>query len=917
MGKSIFLLAVSWLFVGKAISQTNSIDSLRRQLEIHSQEDTDKVNALNDLSHQYRYIDFHKSLNYAEQARKIAEKLSFKKGIAVANYRKAHCYWALGDNELSIEKALNAIDIAQNEKLPDVLAESYRILAMGYRDQQGLDKATGYINQAEKLAVEIKNWDLLSRVYNTAGLVEFDKKDFDSSLVLFNKALLVTEQHNTSKFQVCQILSNIGECNFEINPDLAFSYYNRALTMAKQVNNRQAEAGILCDLGRALAKKNRYVDADKYLLSGLKLSQELGLKRVIRHAYLALVDLKVREGKTSESFDYMKKYYEVRDSILNASKTRLIVELETRHESEKKEQELKLLGQEKRIQIIWKNFLIAGFVILLIAIIIIYRLQQLRHRKAKLLLTTQKKLNANLKETDKLKTRFFANISHEFRTPLSLIIAPIEDKINSPSISLTDKEDLKLVRRNADRLLDLVNQLLDLSKLESGKMQLHLREVNLNDFVTILVTSFDSLAESKEIHFFKNVVVPIYPVLFDADKLEKIIGNVLFNSFKFTPKDGSVTLSIYVAPESNLLKITISDTGKGMTDEEQLHIFTPFYQSKNSMDDGQLGTGLGLSLVNELVKLHNGEIKLTSRFNEGTTIHITLPIHKAESKINSSIITPIANTKKLIAEIIEEHQEITEDVHQDSILIVEDNPDLRNYIASGFKKQFTIFTAKDGEEGLSLAIEHIPNLIISDVLMPNMDGVELTDKVKSDERTSHIPVVLLTAKIDSTSRIHGYKTGADDYLAKPFSTEELHVRVINLIEQRKKLIVKFRQHIEQSPQLPKDPSLDERFVMKAKEVIEKNMSDHSFGVEQFAEEMFLSRAQLFRKLKALIDTSPSEFINDVRLQKAAKLIQAKADTLAQISYSVGFNEQSYFTKRFRKKFGVAPSEYAVLERIKN
>lgn len=910
MGKSLFFLVVAWLFAGKAVSQTHTIDSLRNALEIYSKEDTTRVNILNNLSHQYRYIDFHKSLNYANEARKIAERVSYKKGIAVANYRKAYCYWALGDNEFSIEKALNAIDIAEKERLPDVLAESYRILAMDYRDQQGLDKATNYINQAEKLAIRIKNWDLLSRIYNTAGLVEFDKKDFDSSLVLFSKALLVTEQHNTSKFQVCQILSNIGECNFESNPDLAFKYYNKALAMAKAVNNRQAEAGILCDLGRALAKKKRYADADRYLLAGLKASQELGLKRVVRHAYLALVDLKVREGKTSESFDYMKKYYDVRDSILNASKTRLIVELETRHEAEKKEQELKLLVQEKRIQTIWKNFMITGSVILLIAITIISRLQQLRNRKAKLLLTTQKKLNSNLKETDKLKSRFFANISHEFRTPLSLIIAPIEDKINSPSISPTDKEDLKLVRRNADRLLDLVNQLLDLSKLESGKMKLHLREANLSDFITILIASFNSLAENKGVYFFKNVVAPVHPVLFDADKLEKIISNVLFNSFKFTPRGGSVTLSIYVAPESNSLKIAISDTGKGMTEEEQLHIFTPFYQSKNSMDDGQLGTGLGLSLVNELVKLHDGEISLASRFNEGTTINITLPIHKAKSKINGSTTSPIINTKKLIAEIVEERQEVAEEVHQDSILIVEDNPDLRNYIASGFKKQFTIFTAKDGEEGLSLAIEYIPNLIISDVLMPNMDGVELTDKVKSDERTSHIPVVLLTAKIDATSRMQGYKTGADDYLAKPFSTEELHVRVINLIEQRKKLIVKFRQHIEQTPQPSKDPSLDERFVMKAKEVIEKNMSDHSFGVEQFAEEMFLSRAQLFRKLKALIDTSPSEFINDVRLQKAAELIQTKADTLAQISYTVGFNEQSYFTKRFRKKFGVTPSEYA-------
>jgi hypothetical protein len=470
------LVLLGWLIVSPTLAQSKYIDDLRTELEFHKGEDTARVNILNDLSYQFQHSDFHKSLNYAEQARRIAEQLSFDKGIAIANYRKAHCYWALGDIELSIEKALLATDIAEKENFIDILSESYRILSMDYRDQQGLDKATGYVNQAEKLSLKTKNWDLLSRVYNTAGLIEFDKKDFDSSLLLFNKALLVTEEHNTSKFQACQILSNIGECNIESNPDIAFTYFNKALAMAKQVNNRQAEAGILCDIGRALTRKKRYPDADKYLLAGLRLSQELGLKRVTRHAYLALVDLKVREGKSSESFTYMKNYYDVRDSILNASKTRQIVELETRHEAEKKEQTIKLLEQEKRIQTIWRNALIMGTLLLILALMVIYRLQQLRNQKAKLLLATQKKLNINLKETDQLKSRFFANISHEFRTPLSLILAPIEDKLHSHTISLSDKEDLRLVRRNAERLLELVNQLLDLSKLEAGKMQLHLRK---------------------------------------------------------------------------------------------------------------------------------------------------------------------------------------------------------------------------------------------------------------------------------------------------------------------------------------------------------------------------------------------------------------------------------------------------------
>jgi signal transduction histidine kinase/DNA-binding response OmpR family regulator len=906
------LVLFSWLIASHTLAQSKYVDSLRTQLEFHKEEDTARVNILNDLSYQYQHSDFHKSLNYAEQARRIAEQLSFSKGVAVANYRKAHCYWALGDIELSIEKALLAIDIAEKEKFTDILSESLRILAMDYRDQQGIDKATDYINQAQKLSLKTENWDLLSRVYNTAGLIEFDKKHFDSSLLLFNKALLITEEHNTykfQKFQLCQILSNIGECNLENNPDTAFTYFSKALAIAKQANNRQAEAGILCDLGRTLTKKRRYADADKYLLAGLRLAQELGLKRVTRHAYLALVDLKVREGKSTESFAYMKNYYDVRDSILNASKTRQIVELETSHEAKKKEQTIKLLEQEKRIQTIWRNAMISGSLLLLLALMIIYRLEQVRNRKNSLLLVIQKRLNANLKETDQLKSRFFANISHEFRTPLSLILAPIEDKINSLTISPADKEDLRLVKRNADRLLELVNQLLDLSKLEAGKMQLSVREANLSEFIAVLVASFDSLAESKGVHFFKNVVAPTYTILFDADKLEKIINNILFNSFKFTPTGGTVTLSIFATPDGNNLKIKIADTGKGMSKEEQTHIFTPFYQSKNTVDDGQVGTGLGLSLVNELVKLHKGEIHLTSQPNQGTTIDITLPIQKGESETNTST-TPAINTKKIITEIIEEQPEAIEEEHVDSILIVEDNLDLRNYIASSFKKQFTVFTGKDGEEGLSLAIEHIPNLIISDVMMPNMDGVELTEKIKSDERTSHIPVVLLTAKTDPSSRMHGYKTGADDYLSKPFSTEELHVRVANLIEQRKKLMAKFKERIEKLPDPSKHPSLDERFILKARESIENAIGDTNFSVEKLAEEMCLSRAQLFRKFKALIDTSPSEFINDIRLQKAAELIRTKADTLAQISYSVGFNEQSYFAKRFRKKFGVSPSEYA-------
>lgn len=525
--------------------------------------------------------------------------------------------------------------------------------------------------------------------------------------------------------------------------------------------------------------------------------------------------------------------------------------------------------------------------------------------------------NTKLKETDLLKSRFFANISHEFRTPLSLILGPIEDKLNASSLATADKEDLKMVKRNANRLLDLVNQLLDLSKLEAGKLELQLTEGNLDEFIRLQVASFDSLAESKQIRFSKNISNLGEHVCFDADKLDKIISNILLNAFKFTMPGGSVVLGINTSPASELL-LTVTDTSKGIPHEDQALVFSPFYQSKQTTDDGQIGTGLGLSLVSELVKLYGGQISLASQPDVGTTISVIIPadykINESENKATTHPI-PTHHHSRFDAEITIE-EDPTEELHPDSILVVEDNPDLRNFIASGFKSQFTVFTAKDGAEGLSLALEHIPNLIISDVMMPTMDGIELTDKIKSDERTSHIPVVLLTAKADAESRMQGYKTGADDYLAKPFSTEELHVRVANLIEQRKKLAAKFREGLTKQTPLPEqpttvhEPSLDEKFMKRAKEIVEENINASGFGVEKLADEMHLSRAQLFRKFKALIETSPIEFINDIRLNRAAEMIRNKEDTLAQISYAVGYNEQSYFAKRFRKKFGVSPSEYA-------
>ena len=560
-----------------------------------------------------------------------------------------------------------------------------------------------------------------------------------------------------------------------------------------------------------------------------------------------------------------------------------------------------------------------GLFVVVLAFLIIYLLQRSHNKKIGSFSKIQKSLILKLQETDHLKSKFFANISHEFRTPLSLILAPVEEKLLSGNLINADKESFTLIRRSANRLLSLINQLLDLSKLEAGKMELRVQKGNLKTFIAELAASFDSLADHREIRFLKCFAADFEESWYDRDKLEKIINNLLSNAFKFTSPGGTVELTVSRLSGSEELNLRVADTGKGIPPEDLPNIFSPFYQSKYIADDGQPGTGLGLSLVHELVKLYGGRISLESNINVGTAFFVTLPIteNRFPPSSFSERVQDDDTTRTLQSEIItQEAPRAGEgDVEvsmqkEDVILIIEDSDDLRNFISGNLSDLFHTEVAKNGEEGLEMAINHLPSLIISDVMMPELDGFRFVQKIKSDERTCHIPVILLTAKADLESRLEGLETGADDYISKPFSTTELRVRIKNLIEQRKKLALKYRARLNAPNPVSYEPSLDEKFVQKAKAIVEKNMGDPSFGVEQMADEIHLSRAQLFRKLKAITGISPNEFINDIRLEKAAVLIQAKADILTQISYSVGYNEQSYFAKRFRKKFGVSPREYA-------
>lgn len=531
-------------------------------------------------------------------------------------------------------------------------------------------------------------------------------------------------------------------------------------------------------------------------------------------------------------------------------------------------------------------------------------------------------------ETDRMKSRFFANISHEFRTPLTLILGPSEKILTEDSNENTKKE-ATLIKRNANRLLTLVNQLLDLSKLEAGKMKLQVSKGNIVSFVRGVAMSFESLAERNNIQMVINSAGDNIELYFDKDKLAKILSNLLSNAFKFTPNGGQVTVTIkplFNSPfskrgkQGGSVEIKIKDTGIGISEEELPKLFDRFYQVDASQTREHEGTGIGLALTKELVELHHGNIKVKSNIGDGSEFSIEL-LHGKEHFSKGEIVEADENfryTKGIDENILTKKSEFVEEVDSKSfdgeekiVLIVEDNADVREYIKDSLGSGYRVKEAINGEEGLIKAEQIIPDLIISDIMMPKMDGNDLSKRIKNNEKTSHIPVILLTAKSEQESKLKGLKTGADDYLTKPFDTQELKIRINNLIEIRRKLQDKYGRGdfipVKKGDE-KKLSNLEEQFMSRVIEVIDGHLSEEEFSIEQFGIEVGMDRVQLHRKLKALSGKSPSIYLRSVRLIRAKKMIEEKEGNISEIAYSVGFSSPTYFTKCFREEFGFLPSD---------
>ncbi|MBX2899165.1 MAG: response regulator [Cyclobacteriaceae bacterium] len=526
----------------------------------------------------------------------------------------------------------------------------------------------------------------------------------------------------------------------------------------------------------------------------------------------------------------------------------------------------------------------------------------------------------NMEKLNKAKLDFFTNISHEFRTPLTLILGPVQSLLESVEYSKPVRNLLVGINNNSQRLLRLVNQLLDFRKVESGNLNLKVSEGNLVRFVREVKLSFDNLAEQLHIRFNLETSHENIKVWFDRDQFEKILFNLLSNAFKHTPAGGTITIKIKETDSG--VQLEVEDSGRGIRQEHFDQIFQTFFSFDE--DKHHTGTGIGLALSKSLVDMHQGKIEVESMEGKFTRFVITLKkgnahFNKDEIQHYSDEFESMDYYPALTESDLEsiEYNPLVEAAATNTgslprLLIVEDTNAVRAYIKSIFSSNFTILEAANGEEGWVQAIEHIPDVVISDVMMPVMDGIALCKKLKSDRRTSHIPLILLTARTSLIFKVEGLETGADEYLTKPFNPKVLELKVRNLLRMRARLQEAFTDKavLNIEPQKVTLNSADELFVQQVMESVEHNMSNTEYAVETLCRDVAMSRMQLYRKLKALTGLSANEFIRSMRLKRAAQLLEQNQLTIAEVTYEVGFTDLPYFRECFKKMFGVTPSDYA-------
>ena len=907
------LLCICLYIPNTLLSQKSRLDSLSQVFQT-SKNDSIRWQAARTLSEEWAFIQTDTAFAWAERSHEVAQETDHPNLIAQSLYLLGSAAYDKHDAPLAMENFLKALK--QFKNLGDERKQMDTALEIGlvYQDMEEFEKARQHLDDFYQYYLNLGEAEAPSIIFALNQYVVFFEKTGDvDSMLHYAQATLQAAQ----RFQQTKYLSNIHNNLASVylyaqNYDKAKYHFQEAERIGFGDNfiGRYYNFYALADMYYALEQPDSSIFFSQKALEVARsfgdIEKESDIQRFLSNLYKSQQDY-------LKAYQHLDSFLILSDSVMSMRYQEDISKLSIQYETQEKEaqiaqQELQIQLETNRRNII---LFISSAGLLLLGGLILYmrNKQQVQARKAALELAYQQAEADRLRELDQLKSNFFANISHEFRTPLTLILGPLRAMRDG-----NFKEDQQLsfnqMAGQSERLLNLVNQMLDLSRLESGQMKSQRQWGELNQFVKTTVSLFESWADEKEIELITSLPERPLPVELDSDNLEKILSNLLSNALKFTPKGGKILVQLIPLSETDdqqTIRLSVQDNGPGIPKDQLSYIFNRFYQVEGS--EGHVGSGIGLALTKELVNFYDGTIEVESSQGVGTCFTIILAFEKAK---HSDIQPPKTIPNKAIH--LAPKEQLTSPQKQTNseaplILIVEDNPDLRLYIRNQLKDQYLIIEAENGLQGLQEAKKHLPDLVLSDVRMPERDGLEFSAQLKTDEYTSHIPLIFLTALADQQNVRTGLSTGADAYLTKPFDPEELRIRVFNLIDQRKKLRQKFAHTLTEGHETPvvENPA-DAAFLEKVKTVVFDNLTHPSFSIELLGREVAMSRSQLHRKIKALTDHSPSVFVRTLRLQHAYKLLKQKQGNISEIAHEVGIPNLAQFSRSFKEQFGVPPSK---------
>jgi len=967
------------------------------------------IDALNKLALAYSLNGSNKSLSYAEKALEMSRSENYPGGKAMALYSIGNNHYIQDQYSDALSSHLMALRLFDSLDMQFELGNLLSQIASIHSYAGSQDLASRYYKQALDVFERMNDTTYIINSLFNLGNSYLENTDTASAFEAFQRILsfLKSTPVESNDWKRAWSYEGVGRCYSGHDIDSAIFYFNQANKLWNHAwpegdnflmtAEAYLEAGpeyydeaevcffkcfplfdgssyhkvrlylktaeLFLITGRydesrdylaiALDECQFYLDRQDYTMFASlqeKLKMEVDLKNDMEKIYRLYFRLDSVSGNKELALKHFMLASQWKDSIINQQNKRQWAMMQGQFETEKAQDQIALLEKDnevknltlKRSRIFLLGLGVLALVVLIGAVLVI-RNRRIRAQHA---IELERVESEKLRELDHLKSRFFANISHEFRTPLTLIMGPLE-KLILKTENIKDRSELGIAKKYAGKLQVLINNLLTISKLESGKMQLQVKEVDIVKFIRTYLQAFESLATQRKITLKFSLERKEIKVFIDTEKFEQVLNNVVSNAFKFTGAGGRIEIAIGLWPltigekdnqptannqqplastQSHSVRITISDTGHGIDHGHLPHIFDRFYQAGQDSSSYYEGTGIGLALTKELVELHHGTISVQSEPDNGSVFTILLPLGKEHLKpeeMNNGGSTEVYHPQQVSEEAIFNNESRTMDNEPEAsddmsiMLIVEDNADMRAYIRGFFENGFQIIEAVDGADGYEKSTEYIPDIIISDVMMPHLDGNEMCTKVKNDERTSHIPLILLTARSSKESRIEGLETGADDFITKPFDGDELQIRVQNLIDQRKRLSTVLERKIQNSHATIKPDfddsgitSMDEQFLQKVFEVVKKRHADPEFNATILGQTIGLGRIQLNRKIKALTGQTTTSFIRTFRLTRAAEMIKKKSATVAEIAYDVGFSGPSYFAKCFQLHFGKLPSEYS-------